>query len=66
MAKTTKQAATRQKRKEASDEKQSCETCVFFHGGWWCRLFKRRKATQDGKRCNHYGFKSPDYQSPYL
>ena len=66
MANTTKQAATRQKLKEVSDEKQSCETCVFFQGVLWCRLFKRRKAAQDGKTCSHYYFKSPDYQSPYL
>ena len=66
MANTTKQAATRQKLKEAIDKKKSCETCVFFQGGWWCRLFKRRKATKDGKTCSHYYFKSPDYQSPYL
>lgn len=45
---------------------QSCETCIFFKGGSWCRLFKRRKANQDGKTCRHYDFKSPDYQSPFL
>ena len=44
---------------------QSCETCIFFKGGSWCQLFKRRKATQDGKTCSHYDFKSIDYQSPY-
>ena len=63
MANTTKQAATRQEIKEASDEKQSCETCVFLQGGWLCRLFKRRKAAQDGNMCSHYYFKSPDIKA---